>query len=316
MMSLFKAGLAQGTRKNKHRQAASYVSFMMDHDLPPSSPDQYDVLQFISHLATKNLTMGSINNVLSGAKAWVFDAGGDASVFESRDTVRMKRALVKTHQRPPTQAPPLSPTDLFLVIQFLRRLGPASLAPIAALLMGYFTFMRQSNLVVSSPSAWNDPHTIRRRDVRPHNLGLSVSIMSSKTIRSPEGAVSVLVPVVPDSILCPVSAWFQATNYCPAPLSAPAFMAAPSRPLDQRTLSRILRSTLLALQVPQAGSYTLHSLRRGGARACHAQGVDPSAIKAQGTWESDAVFDYIPRQAPTAAPVALAVLFGRATESA
>ena len=316
MMKMYTTGLAYGTRRNKQKQATMYVAFMMAHHLEPSSPDQYDIMQFIAHLASLNLSLGSINNTLSGAKAWVADAGGDTALFDSRDTARIKRGLTRNLHRPRVQAPSLSPTDLLLVIQFLTPLGPAAYAPIAALTMGYFSFMRQSNLVSSSPNIWNDPHTIRRKDVYPHNLGLLVHINSSKTISSQDAARSLLVPVVPGSVICPVSAWFKAVAHCPAPPSAPAFMSSPSRPLDQRTLTNILRSSLAALQVPLASAYTLHSLRRGGARACHALCVAPAAIKAQGMWELDAVFSYIPRQAPTAAPAALAVFFGRASESA
>lgn len=313
MMALYGSGLAPGTHRNRHRQASTYVDFMIRHSLNPASPDQYDVMQFVSHLAELGLSPASINNITSGAKSWVADAGGEVAIFESKEMVRLKRGVAKTLGRPARQAPALSPTDLILVISFMSNIGPPANAPIAALLMAYFTFMRQSNLVTHSTHGWNDSHTIRRRDVTPHEMGLTVSLRSSKTIRSPAGAIALLLPAIPNSILCPVTAWNRAVESCPAPPSAPAFMCTQTKPLDQRTLTVMFRKSLAAVGVMDAPSYTLHSLRRGGARACHTQGVPPAAIMAQGTWESDAVFQYIPRQAPTAAPVALAALFGRAT---
>ena len=87
-------------------------------------------------------------------------------------------------------------------------------------------------------------------------------------------------------------------------------MCMPNKPLDQCTLIKILCATLAALDVPDYASYTLHSLRRGGARACYAHRVPVTAIQAQGTWGSDAMYQYIPKQAPLDAPVALAAILG------
>lgn len=313
MMSLYDKGLAVGTHKNRLRQAAMFVEFMTCHELDPTRPEQYDILQFVTHLAEQNLSPASIYNIISGAKSWVVAAGGDGELFSSKASARLKRGIAKTLGRQLRQAPALSPSDLYLVISFMTKLGPPAASPIAALLTAYFTFMRQSNLLVPTGRTWNTPHTIRREDVTPHSQGLLVTIKSSKTIMSANQATALLLPRIPGSILCPVTAWYRAIEGCPAAPTAPAFMSTPTRPLDVRTLTNMLRSTLEAVHIPDAHSYTLHSLRRGGARACHAQGVPPAAIMAQGTWESDAVYRYIPRQAPSAAPVALAELFGRAT---
>ena len=43
------------------------------------------------------------------------------------------------------------------------RLGPCGYAPWAALALGYFTLMRQSNLLSPSVGGWGGAHTIRRR---------------------------------------------------------------------------------------------------------------------------------------------------------
>jgi hypothetical protein len=40
-------------------------------------------------------------------------------------------------------------------------------------------------------------------------------------------------------------------------------------------------------------TYTLHSLRRGGATLCHEMGLPIEQIKSHGTWASDAVWTYI-----------------------
>ena len=63
----------------------------------------------------------------------------------------------------------------------------------------------------------------------------------------------------------------------------------PGVPLTTRKLTSTLREALCDTGVPHASRYTLHGLRRGAAQACAAQGVDLSAIMAQGTWQSGTV---------------------------
>ena len=78
-------------------------------------------------------------------------------------------------------------------------------------------------------------------------------------------------------------------------------------------MTQILRLALSVLNVPFCSLYTMHSLRRGAAVACHSLGIPLEALKAHGTWASSAVYSYIPRKAPRDAPEALASLFGRAS---
>ena len=210
-------------------------------------------------------------------------------------------------------SPPLTPRALQAVIGFLSKLGTPTLMPIAAILIGYFAFLRQSNLLSPRPDMWGGPHTLRRKDIRLCSLGLRILINSSKTIDSPAKAVELLVPKIPNSPMCPVSAWLNAASAVPASGSAPAFLSSAEVPLDTPTLTTMLRMSLRVLDIPAADSYTLRSLRRGAAQACHSSGVPLAAIKAQGTWVSSAVFSYVPRQAPSAAPLALASFFGRAS---
>ena len=46
-------------------------------------------------------------------------------------------------------------------------------------------------------------------------------------------------------------------------------------------------------RVPTTASFIMHGLRRRTVQACAARGVNLSAIMMQGTWKSDAVFNYV-----------------------
>ena len=316
MLQIYHAGLAQGTHKNRSRHAQRYISFMAHHGVEPARAEEYDILQYATHLFSSLRAPGSVRNALSGARAWVAEVGGIVTPFSSHALKRLRRGGDKALLHTVSKAPPLRPRHLRALIQFLISLGPSTLMPVAALLVGYFSFLRQSNLVSPSGAGWGGPHTLRRRDIQPHALGLSIVIHSSKTISSPQDSTQLLVPAVPGSQMCPVSAWRKASEAFPAPGSAPAFLVNPNTPLDTLTLTKILRTSLAVIDVPGPTSYTLHSLRRGAAMACYSLGVSLPAIQAQGTWESKAVLSYVPRRASPAAPVALANYFGRATGSA
>ena len=316
MLSLYDRGLAPGTHKNREAQASRYIRFMKGHHAPTLNPGVYDVLQFVTSLYSALLSPGSIKNAISGARSWVLENQGDVSAFSSPSIKRLCKGGDALSSHCSSIAPPLTPNLLQSVIGFLRSLGPSTLMPVAALLIGYFSFMRQSNLLSPSALMWGGRHTIRRHDIQPCAHGLKVIIRSSKTISTSSGAVQLFIPQVNNSIICPVRAWARASSAFPALGSAPAFMSSSSRPLDTVTLTKILRWSLVMVNAPSPFTYTIRSLRRGAAQACLSLGVPVEAIKAQGTWESAAVFSYIPRRAPSAAPAALADYFGRATGTA
>ena len=68
-------------------------------------------------------------------------------------------------------------------------------------------------------------------------------------------------------------------------------------------LSRALAALLHHLG-HDAGLFSLHSLRRGGATAEYRQGLDQIDIKRQGLWTSDAFWQYITALCPTTSPLA------------
>lgn len=313
LMEMYDKGLAPGTHRNRKIQAARYIEFMTSHNADPRAPSLYDALQFVRHLFEVLTAPTSIKNALSGARSWISEAGGDAHPLSSPAVRRLIRGGERDTVHVVRQAPPLRPDMLYQVMQILIKAGPATIMPRAALLLGYFTLLRQSNLVSPSPTGWGGPHTLRRRDIQSHHRGLTVTIHSSKTITSRARAITLLVPAIPGSPLCPVQAWRLAEKAYPAKDSAPAFLSSLTRPLDSHNLTKILRLTLSALKTPNSNDYSLHSLRRGAAQTCQALGVPIPAIMAQGSWDSKAIFSYIPKKAAPTAPLALARYFGRAS---
>ena len=81
----------------------------------------------------------------------------------------------------PNPAPPLLPQDLISVCNYLDSTNSGK--PIkAAICIGYFAFLRASNLLSPSALLWMGPHTLSRADIVSSNQGLVVTLKSSKTI--------------------------------------------------------------------------------------------------------------------------------------
>ena len=76
---------------------------------------------------------------------------------------------------------------------------------------------------------------LARQDVALVPGDLRVTLSCSKTIRTQ--AVSLILPAIPASRLCPVWAWHRVECQVPAPSDAPTFLAHTGAPLTLRKLN-------------------------------------------------------------------------------
>ena len=81
--------------------------------------------------------------------------------------------------------------------------------------------------------------------------------------------------------------------------------------LTPRRLITYMRTALHLIGHPAATYVTVHSLRRSGAQAAARAWVSESDIMAHGTWKSEALYAYTPKQLYPQVPTTLASLFGR-----
>ena len=119
-------------------------------------------------------------NYVSGAKLYVELKSGDSSAFSSRPAGEMMKGIKAQSQHVPSQAPPLMPLDLKRVCLYLDMGGIEHHVCKTAILIGFFSFLRQSNLLSVSPTL-PSMHTLRRRDIWFAPEGLQVLVSSSKT---------------------------------------------------------------------------------------------------------------------------------------
>ena len=275
--------------------------------LSPSIPDAATYHQY---LANSLSAPGSRRNYLCGARKWILARGGNDSAFNSSEAHDVYKGALTTRPHTPTPAPALTTRDLLLVSQYLDLIPYA--APIkAALTMGFFSFLRASNLLSPTISLWSGPHTLTRGDIVPHATGLTVVIRSSKTIALMSPPVPLSLPLIPGSPACPTTAWLNYVALLPALPSSPAFMLFNGKPLTPGVFNTVIREALVDLGCPYAAQFSGHSLRRGGSQAAISGGADKLDVTKHGTWSSPAgMRPYLPSSQSSRVASTMATLFG------
>ena len=175
----------------------------------------------------------------------------------------------------------------------------------AAVLFGVATFLRQSNFL---PTPGGDArHQISRGEVTVGAAVMRLMVRTSKTLSPRSGGVVLPVAWVPGSPYCPVRSYIHARDLGPGSLMGELFLL-PSTglPLTTPRLTFLARSVLRTLRWDHADRFTIHSLRRIGARLAGVAGAPEGVLMQHGTWSTLAVRSYVPRRITSAVPAAIA----------
>ena len=150
MADTYAAAFAPGTLQNRARQAKTYLAFMFTYDFPILSPSTVHILVYTQHLSNSFKNVTSIKNYLSGAKNFILQAGGDPTPFHSPQLTNMLRGVTRLSLHVPSQAPAIPLPYFKRLCDLMEVLGGDAASARAALLIGYATFLRQSNLLLGS----------------------------------------------------------------------------------------------------------------------------------------------------------------------
>ena len=284
-LASYNAAFTEQTWLNKIKQAETYLTFALIYGFDILTPTIADACTFVQYLVNSLQSPTSRKNYLSGARWWILERGGDPTALTSREAKAVERGAIRLSPHVTTPAPPLHPTDLVKVAQALDNIQDGYIYK-AALTMGYFGFLRTSNLLAPRAALWGGTHTLKRHDVIIHNTGLLLIIRSSKTIRLGTTPPTISLPTIPGSPVCPTAAWKAYVTRVPAHPASNAFIMTDGTHLTNNRLITVLRATLLALGSPHALTTTSHSLRRGGSQAAQLAGAAHQDIQAHGTWKA------------------------------
>jgi hypothetical protein len=224
----------------------------------------------------------------------------------------MIRAIEHTLRSPIIQKQPITIPILVNLVNLCNQLGTWGRIMKCAILFCFFGFLRQSNVAPRSPQLHDISRDTLRADVHTTRQGLVIRLKWTKTHQRAHAPVFIRLPRIPGSILCPTQAYQHMCIAIPTQSStSPLLFYIDSHQsvtvVTTRMLANQFQQLIRQLKLPP-GTFTLHSLRKGGATLCHTMGLPIDQIKAHGTWTSDAVWSYIePNTAAISSAMARAI---------
>ena len=287
------AAYADSTLSTRRSQWHVYLRFCSSYGLVPIPAQPQTIVRFLIHLSTY-CKYCSIINYLSAINV-LHRHFGHSVTFQDVFTIKLvTRGLRRILGDAQEQKLPITP-------DILKRIHPLLSTDMdsgywAAILIGFNTFFRKSNLVPKSAQSYDSSKHLSHSDFFICPWGLVICVRWSKTIQFKQRRL--LIPVVrlpPGHPLCAVQAYEHHLHCHPAPSSSPAFLKSSDgeiKPITYDALGTKLRSVLASVGLDPS-KYSTHSLRRGGASYAFKCGAPVELISLQGDWSSDAVLLYI-----------------------
>ena len=165
-------------------------------------------------------------------------------------------------------------------------------------LLAIFSFLRLSNIVPHSMSAFDVSRHLARGDII-FSQDLAIIIVKwSKTNQFRDKVARISIPALLGSPFCPVAALRLLLQSTHGTQTEPLFTILNQgsyMPLTDSMVRKHFKRIINILQW-QHLRLTFHSFRRSGASWAYQHGVPIDAIKKQGTWSSDCVWRYISTQ--------------------
>ena len=148
-------------------------------------------------------------------------------------------------------------------------------------LLAFFSFIRLSNIVPQSRAQYDHSRHLARGDVIFSSTEAIILIKWSKTIQIRDKVLTIRVPFLPGSSLCPVTALKAMIALVAGSDNNPHFATHTYDSVLPLTDSMVRKhiKRVLALLGLQSDGYTFHTFRRSGASWAYNHGVSMEAIK-------------------------------------
>ena len=165
----------------------------------------------------------------------------------------------------------------------------------ALYLLAFFSFLRLSNMVPHCFCSFDISRHLTRGDIIFSHHMATILVKWSKTVQSKDKIARIHIPVLPGSRICPVIAFKRVLALVPGSQDDPLFSICRQGhwvPLTDSIVRKHLQRFICILKWEHI-HITFHTFRRSGASWAFQHGVPIDAIKQQGTWNSDCIWQYI-----------------------
>ena len=182
-----------------------YTKFCRSVSCPPFPIQIPFLIRYVAYLTLSGRTYGTIINHLSSLKHFN-QLLGFGKVWDSHYRFQLVLRGAKRYLGvAPTRKHPITPELLLQVYPLFTLDTPLHAAMWALFLVAFFTFLRKSNLVPDAPNCISSKVPLRS-DLVFTSQGATLHIRASKTIQYQQRSLSIPLPRIPGSPLCPVTA--------------------------------------------------------------------------------------------------------------
>ena len=313
MAVLRAATFAQSTKQTYVTHLRKYLVFCQKTLIKPVPISQQDLACYIAYLA-EHLCFNSVKQYINCVRILHQEAGVPSPVSSFQVSAVLK-GVRRIYGDSVTQKLPITVEILRKIFRNIDFSDSFDKCFWAVCLVAFFSFLRKSNLLITSCSMFRKDRDLCRGDLSFYVDYALIKIRHSKTIQYRERGLSIPIPRLRNSNLCPVSACCLSFLDAPCLPDQAAFQYRVNeriRPIIYSNfLSRLKRA--LSEEGINPSGYAGHSFRRGGATLAFTSGLPSELIKLHGDWRSQAYLLYL--DPPMAKRIQVAKRMGKEIEN-
>ena len=273
-----------------------YLRFCQFYGLQPFPAEEWQLVRFARYLANGVTSYDTVKGYLSTIKT--SHEIGKFPFPKDVSTLRLELRSIKFELAGPVKkAMPITPKKICSIYSVIQLGNPLHVAGYLALLVGFYLFLRKSNLVPDTQDSFNGKEQLKWENVWWWGSVLMVTVEWSKTRQYRDKPLDLPLIRCKDIRLCLIY-WISYVKLKFSPKPQDPLFSYPVQgkmtPITYPVLSKLLKSW-----VQEAGaceptdSVTLHGLRRGGANHALTVGLAGEDLMLMGDWASDAYMEYI-----------------------
>ena len=261
--------IKDSTKKNILCQLSAYEKFCDRYLLEYFPCDNRQLCRFGQHLSESFESPESVGNYLSGVRTCLALLGLEVPDTSDRQMKMFTAGLKRIMPHAVKQVEPVTPQLLLKISKVVNFTDQVELVAWTGLLLGFYMFLRKSNLVPDTMESFDKDQQFCRSDI--NLLGLDKAMMCeirwSKMIQHKQKILRLPVLPAKNKAICPVFWVHYMIATVPAQPHHPVLALAGNGrtwALSANQLIYRFRKWLILIgQDPTI--YSLHSLRRGGA---------------------------------------------------
>lgn len=284
------------TLKNIRSQALIYSRFCEFYGFQRFPATAWQLVRYARYIANTVSSYETVLNYLSGVRKLHQLGGYDVPGADEPNIKHLLRAIKQELAHPLKQAEPMTVDMLKRIYNCVNLKDEFDIVCYTALLVGFYLFLRKSNLVPDGQDKFDSQKQLTRKHVHFGKNVVLVVIRWSKTIQYKEKELLLPLLTARDVTICPVY-WLRLMCKKVKTEGISPLFALPKKdgsvvPLTYAQLAGKLKEWVARCGV-SSERYTLHGLRRGG--ACHALevGLAGEDLKILGDWASEAYMRYL-----------------------